>query len=86
MRKMTKTTESGTTTLEIVEHIIIKNLWEYYVTTDRHSDDIVRCLVMGFETELGDVSMEEIKPYIITRTSDLDEVMPAPGFEWVDNE
>jgi len=38
---------------------------------------------MGFETEYGDVSMKEISPYIICRTRKLDELMPAPNWEWV---
>ena len=72
------------TTLNITEHIIIKNFWEYYVTDNKFTDDIVQCLVMGVETEIGDVSLEEIKPYIMTRTKDLDDVMPAPGWSWAE--
>lgn len=68
--------------LEIVEHIMLRNMWEYYVTTDVYQDDIVLCLVMGFETELGDVPLNEIKPYIISRTKDLANVMPASGYSW----
>lgn len=80
-RKMT----NGKTTLVVVEHIIIKNFWEYYVT-DRESDnpDIKEALVIGFETELGDVYMPEIAPYIRTRTAKLEEIMAAPGWDWVD--
>lgn len=68
--------------IDIVEHIILRNLWEYYVTTDKYSDDIVLCLVMGAETELGDVSLSEIEPYIISRTKNLAEIMPASGYTW----
>ncbi len=68
----------------ITEHIIIKNFWEYYVTDNKFTDDIVQCLVMGIETGIGDVSLEEIKPYIMTRTKDLDDVMPAPGWSWAE--
>ncbi len=71
------------TKLKITEHIILRNFWEYYVTDEKHSDDIVQCLVMGFETELGDVSLEEIRPYILTRTKKLEEVAAAPGWDWV---
>jgi hypothetical protein len=81
MRKMV---DQNGTELEIVEHIILRNMWEYYVTTDVFQDDIVMCLVMGDFTELGDVSLDEIKPYVISRTRDLANVMPADGYRWVD--
>jgi len=79
MRKMT----NGKTTIKVVEHIMIKNFWEYYVTDESFDGDIKLCLVMGIEQELGDVSMEEIKPYIMSRTAELDDVMPAAGWSWV---
>jgi len=81
MRKMV---DQNGTELEIVEHIMLRNMWEYYVTTDVFQDDIVMCLVMGDFTELGDVSLDEIKPYIISRTRDLANVMPADGYRWID--
>ena len=81
MRQMTN--DDNSITLNVTEHIMVKNMWEYYVTDDKCNEDIVRCLVMGFETELGDVSLSEIKPYVISRTKRLDEVMPASGWNWV---
>jgi hypothetical protein len=39
---------------------------------------------MGFENELGYVYLPEISPYIMTRTKNLNEVMPATGYEWID--
>lgn len=69
--------------LNVTQHIILRNFWEYFVTDDVFQDDIVRCLVMGQETELGDVSLNEIKPYILTRTKDLANIMPAEGYSWV---
>ena len=72
MKKMTK----GRITLNIVEHIILRNFWEYYITDENFTDDIVQALVVGFETEIGDVSLKEIEPYIVTRTTDLDHVFP----------
>lgn len=68
--------------INVVEHIILANGWEYYVTDDKHDDDTVLCLVMGFETELGDVYMPEIKPYVSARTKDLTGLAPATGWEW----
>lgn len=73
--------------LKILEHIILKNLWEYYVCeAPTNTSDIKLCLVMGFETEIGDVSLSEIKPYIALRTKDLKELMPAPGYDWAEGE
>jgi hypothetical protein len=63
--------KNGDQKVNVIEHIIIRNLWEYYV--------------LGFESEFGDVSMEEIKPHVISRCKGrkLEEVMPAPGWSWV---
>ena len=85
MRKMIK----GNLKLDVVEHIILRNMWEYYIMandpdTDSHNPDIVYALVMGFNDEIGTVSLSEIKPYVISRTSRLDEIMPADGYEWAD--
>jgi hypothetical protein len=76
--------QNDRTTLEVTEHIILRNFWEYYVLeSPTNTDDIKECLVLGFETEIGDVPMSEIKPYIISRTKNLQEVAPAPGFRWI---
>ena len=85
MRKMIR----GNLKLDVVEHIILRNMWEYYVlANDRDQQqadpDIVYALVMGFNDEIGAVSVSEIKPYIISRTTDLSEIMPADGYEWAD--
>ena len=85
MRKMIK----GNLKLNVVEHIILRNMWEYFVLADEpdtHAPDpdIVYALVMGFNDEIGTVSMSEIKPYIISRTSNLDEILPAGGYQWAD--
>lgn len=42
------------------------------------------CYVMGDENEMGDVWMPEIEPYIRVRTKKLEEVMPPPGYDWVE--
>jgi hypothetical protein len=85
MRKMIK----GNLKLDVVEHIILRNMWEYYVLSDEGQNDwvssepdIVMALVMGFNDEIGCVSLSEIKPHIMTRTTDLSEIMPADGYEW----
>ena len=71
------------TTINVTEHIILRNGWEYYVTDDKHDKDTIRCVVMGLETEMGDVYLPEIKPYIVSRTRDLSDLAPAEGWEWV---
>ena len=70
--------------LNITQHIITVNGWEYYVTDNKHSDDIVQCLVVGIEQELGDVSLAEIKPYILTSTTNMQDLLPAPNCKWLD--
>jgi hypothetical protein len=74
--------------LDVVEHIMLRNMWEYFVLADEAGDkpdsDIKYALVMGFNDEIGTVSLSEIKPHVISRTSRLDEIMPASGYEWAD--
>ncbi len=58
------------TEINVVRHLILKNFWEVYITDEEtNSDDIKFALVMGYETELGDVSLEEYKG-------------PATGWTW----
>ena len=83
MRRMV----NGNIKLDVVEHIILRNMWEYYVLAnepDTHAPDpdIVYALVMGFNDEIGTVSLSEIKPHVISRTTQLDDIMPADGYEW----
>ena len=84
MRKM----EKGNIKLKVVEHIILRNMWEYYVLQREpgdittQEDGVVYALVMGDHDEIGTVSMSEIKPYILSRTQDLDELEPASGYRW----
>ena len=71
------------TIINVVEHIILKNGWEYYVTDNKFDTDIIQCVVMGFETEMGDVYMPELKGHIVSRTKDLAELAPCEGWEWI---
>ena len=89
MRQMIK----GNLKLDVVEHIILRNMWEYFVLSDEgQSDwvsdtpDVVYALVMGFNDEIGCVSLSEIQPHIISRTSRLGEILPASGYQWEDAE
>ena len=72
-------------TFAVYQHIILRNMWEYYLG-EPDKNGIAFGYVMGFENEWGDVSMDEIKPYIISKTSGagLDEIMPPAGYYWED--
>lgn len=81
MRKMKKDGVEVT----IREHIITKGFWEFYITT-RYSESsgIQEAVVVGHEVELGDVDINEVNDLIMLVTEQLQSVMPAPGWEWVD--
>jgi len=68
---------------EVAQHIILKNFWEYYLE-EADSNGIAFGYVMGFENEWGSVDLNEIKPYIISKTSGagLNEIMPPEGYYW----
>ena len=67
--------------VEVTRHIMTKNMWEYYLE-EPDENGIAFGVVMGFDTELGYVDMEEIAPYIISSTENMDEIMPASGWNW----
>ena len=72
-------------TLNVAQHVILGNFWEYYLEpTD--SDGIAFGLVMGFENELGYVDMKHIKPHAMSIASgdELEDIMPAKGWRWAD--
>ena len=60
------------------------NAWEYYFLDKNSPAETRFALVFGFETEMGDVYMPEIKPRILSATADLSELAPCNGWEWVD--
>ena len=82
MRKM-KNSSYGTV-VTVTSMAMTRNFWEYFITDDKFSDDIVTAVVNGFETEMGDISLSEIKPHIMCQSTDLASIMPAPGWEWID--
>lgn len=60
--------------------------WEYYFL-DNKKGDIRFAYVVGYENEMGDVSMSELSPYIRSITfddADLMHIAPAPDCVWVD--
>jgi len=90
---MTKTTtqgrnitrSEGSEPFTVHQHIILKNYWEYYLgETDK--DGVAFGYVMGLESEWGSVYLPEIKPYIMTKTTNLEDVMPPVGYVWEDEE
>ena len=77
--------EDTTEPFAVAQHIILRNFWEYYLEeTDKHG--IAFGYVMGFENEWGSVSMDEIKPYIMSKAtgSTLKEIMAPVGYHWED--
>lgn len=63
---------------------ITVNGWEYYILSQPDRDGIVEAIVYGDEIERGDVSLNEIKPYIRTMTTDMYDIMPLRGWHWMD--
>lgn len=70
--------------LNIVDWWMTVNHWEYYITDQEEDDDIVFAMVCGDFDEMGYVSKAEINPWIRSRTSNLNEIQPAPGWQWID--
>ena len=73
-------------TLEIEEWIMTINGWEYYLTPkEKNQPDNIRfAMVNGVADEMGSVDLDEIKPYIWSRTKDLSSLQPAcGGWEWL---
>jgi hypothetical protein len=70
--------------LKIEEWIMTKNLWEYYILSDKKvkKSPIRMAYVRGIFDEIGSVDLEELEGYIMSRTKNLNEVMPAPNFRW----
>ena len=90
MRQMKHSTYG--TVVNVTEFAMTRNMWEYFITDEKFNDDIVCAVVKGFECEMGEefvfwldqrISLSEIKPYVLTRSNDLEELEPAPGWEWV---
>jgi len=98
MRVMKKQGSSPPLTFVVREWMMTKNFWEYYVIHSSpeakpaalsgviypEESEVQFCYVMGMENEMGDVWIPEIEPYITVRTKKLEEVMPPPGYDWVE--
>lgn len=72
------------TVVKVFAHAMTRNGWEYFFLDPKpNSQKNVMALVMGFETEMGDVHIPEIEPHLLSFTKKLDDIMPAEGWEWV---
>jgi len=87
MREMQS--KSHKTTVKVVRHLILTNLWEYYIIDDPEFEfdangDIQYAYGVGLAQEFGTISMKEFKPFIKSDTTNLKEVAPAPDWQWKD--
>ena len=75
--------EDTTEPFAVALHVILRNFWEYYLE-EPDKDGVAFGYVMGVENEWGSVSMDEIKPYIVTiaRGKELDYVMAPVNYYW----
>lgn len=73
-------------TVDVHAWAMLRNAWEYFILTPpkKTPQNIVEAIVYGDETEQGDVSLIEIKPYVMTFTYDLCDLAPPPNHSWVD--
>jgi hypothetical protein len=67
--------------LKVKIHAITRNFWEYYIESV-NDDNQAFGLVCGAEDEMGYIDIVEIGPYLISSTTDLDDLAPAPGWKW----
>jgi len=81
---MARKMKQGKIEVTVHAHLMTRNFWEYYLLGKPDAHGIVEALVMGHETEIGDVSLDEIKPYLISRTNNLSDLAPAEGWAWAD--
>jgi len=75
--------------LHVARHIILSNFWEYYVTEEPDERGFSFGYVMGDVSEMGDFSIEELKPYILSDSdkissdpNDGNYILPPEGFSW----
>ena len=87
MRQITQ----GNSTLNVVAHVILRNMWEYYSTELPDDTGIGWALVMGDAVEYGSIAQADIDAYGISYTTKLDDtdrmfpLMPPIGWEWADS-
>jgi hypothetical protein len=77
--------EDSTEPFAVAQHIILRNMWEYYLEAP-DKNGVAFGYVMGLENEWGSVSLNELKPYVISiaKGAELNEIMPPEGYYWED--
>ena len=80
-RKLAK----GNIEIEVIEHVVLSNGWEYFMFEPFDDDGIGMALVKGFETEMGSVAKDDVSCYGVSRTTNLDEVVPPEGWKWAEH-
>ena len=82
---MARQMRNGDSVVTVHSHAMTLNGWEYFLLEPKtDSAGNVLALVMGFETEMGDVNVKEIARFLLSSTKNLHDVMPCEGWEWVD--
>ena len=77
--------QNGNCKLDIVAHVVLSNMWEYYITELPDDHGVAWALVVGDATEYGTVSQYDIDKHGISYTTDLRELLPPPQWEWAVN-
>lgn len=82
MKRTMFRSENPSQTFEVAMVATTVNGWEYFFNEwHPKGDDVHFALVDGFEMEMGDVSLNEIKNYLLTVGSPWSS-LPARGWEW----
>ena len=83
MRTKNIISNDGGEPFAVSQHLILRNMWEYYLE-EADKEGFAYGLVMGTVNEWGYVSLDEIKPYVISKATgaELDEIMPPEGYHW----
>ena len=69
-------------TVDVIEHILLQNMWVYYILEAPDENGVAFALTVGDYTELGNVSIDEVSYFIIGLTTKLDDLLPAPQWTW----
>ena len=71
------------TSIHVQQHVITQHGWEYYLE-EPDDDGYQFGLVMGVATEMGMVDVNEVLPHAVSIAvgDELNELMPAEGWEW----
>ena len=81
MRQIT----NGHTTLNVVAHVMMCNMWEYYITESPDANGIGWALVCGDVVEYGSISQDDIDNYSMSYTTQLNDLLPPIGWQWADS-